>query len=98
MSAEEIAYNLIVESMAELSHTQWAGWAEWMMANWEETHTPSGETYQERWTRQIATPYADLSEEEKESDRIEARKMIARMEGLGYRSYADGYIRIQVTE
>lgn len=83
----------IVEVMAELAHSQWAGWAQWMFDNMSETHI-SGETYVDRWTRQIATPYADLSEEEKESDRVEARKMIEKMEEQGYRSYPDGYIRI----
>ncbi len=30
-----------------------------------------------RWTRQMNTPYADLPENEKESDREEADKIIA---------------------
>jgi hypothetical protein len=31
----------------------------------------------ERWQRQMATPYADLSEEEKASDRAEADRVLA---------------------
>jgi len=34
----------------------------------------------ERWQRQMNTPYKDLSEKEKESDRIEARKFIELIE------------------
>ena len=35
----------------------------------------------ERWERQVATPYAELSEREKESDRKEARDIV-RLLGL----------------
>ena len=36
-----------------------------------------------RWTRQMNTPYADLSEKEKESDRAEVRKTLAVIEKVG---------------
>ena len=74
----------VLEDMAELSHNQWAGWARWMMENWDDVHH-SGETFIDRWCRQIATPYSELSELEKESDRIEARKMIQMLEWHGYK-------------
>lgn len=67
--------NDLLEKLAALEHEQWVGWTEWMMEKWDETHS-SGETYQARWRRQLATPYEDLSEAEKESDRIEARKVL----------------------
>lgn len=65
----------LVERLAALYHEQWSGWAGWMLDRWLSTH-PSGEAYLDRWRRQIATPYGSLSEEEKESDRIEARKAL----------------------
>lgn len=71
----------LVEKLAALSHEQWAGWAQWMLDKWTSVH-PSGETSPERWRRQIATQYADLSEAEKESDRIEACKVIALVDEL----------------
>jgi hypothetical protein len=66
----------LIEKLAALSHEQWAGWTRWMMDMWGAYHE-SGELYRSRWKRQMLTPYAELSEAEKESDRIEARKMLA---------------------
>lgn len=70
-----IDYNQLIERLAEFSHQQWAGWAQWMFNNWDKTHS-SGETFQDRWHRQIETHYADLSETEKNSDRKQAQKML----------------------
>jgi hypothetical protein len=52
----------IKEQLAELEHQQWAHWTKYMLDNL----TPENI---ERWRRQIDTPYSDLSEAEKESDR-----------------------------
>lgn len=74
----------LIERLAELSHQQWADWATWMMEKWDQSRQVSPgqcETYQSRWRRQIATPYSDLSLEEQESDRIEARRIWAVVEG-----------------
>lgn len=65
----------LVDDLAALSHEQWAGWARWMIDQW----SPEAVA---RWERQIATPYAELSEKEKESDRVEARRILALLEGL----------------
>ena len=75
---QEIAEDdaVLVERLAALAHEQWSGWVEWMFEKWDETHA-SGETYQARWRRQMSTSYAELSEAEKENDRIEARKVLA---------------------
>ena len=57
----------LIEQMAELEHIQWAHWTGYMLDNL----TPENIS---RWRRQIGTPYADLTEKEKESDREWARK------------------------
>lgn len=59
-----------IERLAEIAHESWAGWMRWQ---WAPERTPED---LERWRRQAATPYADLSEREKESDRVEARKYL----------------------
>ena len=66
----------LIDRLAALAHEQWAGWTTWMLEKIDQAH-PSGETFRERWRRQIATAYADLSDAEKESDRVEARKVLA---------------------
>jgi hypothetical protein len=54
--------NNTIEKLAELEHIQWAHWTKYMLNNL----TPDNI---ERWKRQIKTPYNDLSEKEKDSDR-----------------------------
>jgi len=70
-----------IERVAEYCHDQsWAGWMEylfsWCEANSDGSMTIPAERVQ-RWSRQMRTPYVELSETEKESDRIEARKILA---------------------
>lgn len=59
----------IIERSAALQHEQWAGWTRWMIDKFSPEMV-------ERWERQIKTPYAELSEREKDSDRVEARKVL----------------------
>lgn len=67
----------LVEELADLEHRRWAHWQEWCHKVLRE-NCPSEamEKVLSRWDRQIATEYKDLSEREKEMDRIEARKSI----------------------
>jgi len=72
------------EALADYAHTAWAGWMIYLFL--KSTLNPDGtvtipEWAVERWTRQAATPYQDLSEEEKESDRDEAKKMLKIIRG-----------------
>ena len=60
----------IIEIVAAWDHKAWANWTEWMLDRLTTDNIV-------RWRRQIATEYADLSEGEKESDRKEAREVIA---------------------
>lgn len=60
------------EQLAAIEHERWADWQRWMHSQgvWfhdGSLHIPA--SLMERWDRQIATPYADLSEDEKQSDR-----------------------------
>lgn len=59
----------LLEELAALEHDQWAHWTSFMIPNVNEKNV-------ERWNRQIATPYKDLTESEKESDRVYARNVI----------------------
>lgn len=59
----------LLEALADLEHRQWATWASYMLANLSPHNT-------ERWQRQIRTPYANLTEIEKDSDREWAREAL----------------------
>ena len=72
------------EKLADLAHKQWSGWMQYLFSKCSKVYGGRGlaqytaipDTSVRRWKRQMTTDYKDLSEEEKESDRIEARKMI----------------------
>lgn len=74
------------EALAEQEHTQWAHWTKYMLdtvqQELEACESPK-EMYEvlkqgsgARWRRQIDTPYAELSEKEKDSDREWAVKVL----------------------
>jgi hypothetical protein len=65
----------LVERLAAMEHEQWAHWTRYMLDNL----TPENIA---RWKRQIETPYQELSEREKESDRVWARKVLVAIEWL----------------
>jgi hypothetical protein len=67
------------ERVANLCHEQWSGWMEYLFSKC--AHKPKGDfiipsNLVKRWKRQVDTPYEDLSEEEKDSDRKEADKFV----------------------
>lgn len=70
----------MIEAFADLAHAQWQGWMKYMLSkgtlNPDGTWTMPADLFQ-RWTRQMETPYSELPEEEKLSDREEAVKMIS---------------------
>lgn len=67
------------EQLAAQAHESWSGWWEYAFSkgtlNDDGTLTLPAWAV-ERWTRQMRTPYAELSEQEKESDRAEADKIL----------------------
>jgi len=62
--------NPLLERLAALEHNQWAAWTRHFLSN----QTPEN---LERWKRQMAAAYEELSETEKEADRTWARKILA---------------------
>lgn len=73
------------EKLAALAHEQWSGWMEHVFRRCEAMPgTITGEVAPvviplwavENWGRQMLTPYAELSEEEKDSDRKEADRVL----------------------
>jgi len=72
------------ERVAALCHKQWSEWMEYLFSKSYRNDAgtvivPSQSAI--RWTRQTETDYADLSEEEKDSNRAEADRFIALFEG-----------------
>ncbi len=59
----------VFEELADLEHRQWAHWTKYML----EHMTPENI---EKWKKQIDTPYFELSEKEKFSDRRWAKEVI----------------------
>lgn len=65
--------------IGELAHDQWAHWMKYLFSQGQ--FNPDGTWTMpawavDRWTRQMQTPYAELSESEQESDRKEADKFL----------------------
>lgn len=74
----------LVERLAELAHKQWSGWMNYMFKTCTyRGHQSDGYVlilpteYAERWLRQTAATYSELPDNERESDREEARRMMA---------------------
>lgn len=71
------------EDLSDYAHESWAGWMKYMFRTFtgvkrgdrDVTLNLPVEVY-DRWTRQMNTPYAYLSDGEKDSDRREADQII----------------------
>lgn len=78
----------LIEKGANLEHDRWARWQKYMFSKMtEEEKFEEGKHFKtgnyvlnkelvDRWFRQIDTPYSELSELEKESDRKETRNYL----------------------
>ncbi len=78
-----------IEALADYAHEAWSGWMRYLFSKCERRGGYTGadadttvipEWSMDRWRRQLETPYADLPEEEKESDRAEAQRMLEALE------------------
>jgi signal recognition particle subunit SEC65 len=63
----------LMEPLAELEHDRWSGWMRHQFENWTEENIV-------RWKLLMNTPYSELEEHSKESDRREVRKTLAVIE------------------
>lgn len=80
LKAEALNKSEVREALANYAHEAWSGWMKYMFSKTIETGDGCEEIPRElveRWQRQAMTPYAELPENEKESDRVEADKMLA---------------------
>lgn len=62
----------VVERLAEIEHERWAHWQRYVHDHCERRKDGSlviPAKLAARWTAQIETPYSELSEQEKDSDR-----------------------------
>lgn len=68
------------EALASLVHQMWARWMQHIFSLAEEMPDGSvklSEASVRRWKRQIETDYAKLSDAEQDSDRLEAKRILA---------------------
>lgn len=70
----------IREALSDVSHDIWSHWTRWQFSVC--TSNPDGSltipaSLVERWQRQMKTPYAELTEREKDSDREQADKILS---------------------
>lgn len=78
MDTDQIIDDLL-ERLSSLEHARWARWQAYMHS--KGSILPDGSLkipreLVEHWQRQIDTPYEDLSEREKESDREQVREYL----------------------
>jgi hypothetical protein len=77
----------LIEALAAKEHASWARWMAYLFSRCERVSVPGrgGPLFSalrippelvERWQRQITTPYAELSETEKQSDREEVAHIL----------------------
>jgi hypothetical protein len=69
----------LLESLAAVEHERWSHWQRYMHS--KGVRQPDGSMLlsaelTDRWERQMTTPYVELSDKEKESDRQQVRKYL----------------------
>ena len=85
MSEKKIARPELIEALAKYAQDAWSGWMEYLFANCLEDNGDMiiPERLVKRWMRQVKSEYSELPENEKESDRKEARQIIEIFERFG---------------
>ena len=78
----------IIELVAEVQHEIWAHWMNYMFSQGEIDEYAGGDWVMpvekvERWTRQMNTPYCQLTHKEQESDRHQAYEFLTALGIMG---------------
>jgi hypothetical protein len=69
----------LIEALADKEHASWARWMDYLFSKCEETyegHYVIPVEFVKRWRGQVHTPYEQLSEQEKQSDRDEVAHIL----------------------
>lgn len=84
ISAAPVDAEGMVERLAALCHEQWSGWMRYLFdrCDYSGKEVTIPLVWFHRWQRQMKTDYADLPKNEKESDRVEAQRIIATLEAI----------------
>lgn len=75
----EASLNSLLEALASIEHERWSHWQRYMHAKCISLADGSlaiPPDLAKKWDRQMNTPYSNLSEREKESDREQVRKYL----------------------
>lgn len=67
---KNLAHPGLREALADQEHGRWSRWMKYLFSKSPDGVIPPALV--ERWARQVSTPYKNLSEQEKDSDRKEA--------------------------
>lgn len=83
MATDQSNLEDLLEDLAAIEHERWVHWQKFVHSSGK--IQPDGSLLVprdlvERWERQIATNYADLADEEKESDRDQVRRYLPLIE------------------
>jgi len=76
----KIALDELLETLASVEHERWSHWQRYMHSKC----VPQGDDgallipadLAKQWAKQLATPYSELTDEEKESDREQVRRYL----------------------
>lgn len=85
------------EQLAAIEHQRWADWQMWVHSKLEKVYKDGElmglylpEEFYDRWQNQIITPYSQLSEKEKQSDREQVDRYFHLITSQTKKAYADG--------
>lgn len=74
-----------IDILADIEHERWAHWQRYLHSKGNKSDDGSvtiPADLVKKWERQISTPFAELSEEEKDSDREQVRKYLPAVEKI----------------